>query len=353
MYVSNSFFLTLPQYFVADPKKDPPYIKQYIKAIRALLTHTNATPFKIRAIHKGYSCFFCPLNDTFFKDPADLRAHTHSAHQDRVFQTEFAIRPYHLNQMIRFDVVDFVCDCEENVVWSDLLEHLGARHGVSDIKEPWNKIVPYELQLSAGEMSCLLCSYTSCFNRVDTHMNIHFPNFTCGECGKPYLTNYRLSSHKQFHRTGAFPCAECNLVFASKKVRRYHVDKIHDKKLLFKCALCPERFASDQMKLQHLRENHKDKLRTLGRTCKVCNRSFWTKEYWSHVAKGHKEFLCAKCGKRFESQKLLDDHKCKEGTVKRLQCHLCFKCFFTVEAVATHKEQGLCRSSKSLKNKKI
>lgn len=65
--------------------------------------------------------------------------------------------------------------------------------------------------------------------------------------------------------------------------------------------------------------------------CQVCNKTFAKRCYFTQHNKtahvGHKPFKCVKCGKKYQSQELLDDHLMKHDGDKPFKCQLCTKSF--------------------------
>jgi len=60
--------------------------------------------------------------------------------------------------------------------------------------------------------------------------------------------------------------------------------------------------------------------------CNICNKTFAKRCYFTQHNKtahvGHKPFKCAKCGKKYQSQELLDDHMNKHSGEKPFKCEV-------------------------------
>lgn len=65
--------------------------------------------------------------------------------------------------------------------------------------------------------------------------------------------------------------------------------------------------------------------------CDVCSKTFTKRCYFTQHNKtahiGHKPFKCPRCGKKYQTQELLDDHLMKHDGEKPFKCELCPKSF--------------------------
>ncbi|KAF9812387.1 hypothetical protein SFRURICE_005498 [Spodoptera frugiperda] len=322
-----------------DPKKEQTY--QLIKEIKAILTFTNATPYKSKNIR--YYCAYCSTDGPHFEDPDDLRTHTRTEHvSHRIEKIEYTMRPYWMNEVIKLDIDNLLCTvcCVVINNWNDMFKHLRVKHRVL-LDQAYTRVIPYVLR---QELNCALCKeHFTNYLHLDAHMNAHYNNYVCDDCGDTFLAENRLKQHVKIHNVGKFPCKVCDKVFALEKYRRKHEELVHEQALKFKCLYCDERFAGEYLRHLHCLEKHRDKIKII--TCELCGESFtWKQYYTNHMRKKHerqKQSLdCRECDKTFLSKAELKEHlpvhKTQGDKAKAFECNVCQKQYVTLKSFKQH-----------------
>ncbi|KAF9419610.1 hypothetical protein HW555_003888 [Spodoptera exigua] len=320
-----------------DPKKEQTY--QLIKEIKAILTFTNATPYKSKNIR--YYCAYCSTDGPHFEDPDDLRTHTRTEHvSHRIEKIEYTMRPYWMNEVIKLDIDNLLCTvcCVVINNWNDMFKHLSVKHRVI-LDQAYTRVIPYVLR---QDLKCALCkeSFTN-YLHLDAHMNAHYNNYVCDDCGDTFLAENRLKQHVKIHNVGKFPCKVCDKVFALLKYRRKHEELVHEQALKFKCQHCDERFAGEYLRHLHCLEKHREKIKII--TCELCGETFtWKQYYTNHMRKKHenkKTYGCRECDKKFFSNYELKEHMLRHGGTKAFECGICHKKYFTINSFKQHAKK--------------
>ncbi|XP_049883302.1 zinc finger and BTB domain-containing protein 41-like isoform X1 [Pectinophora gossypiella] len=292
-----------------DPETKSQSYKFY-EEIRMILTYTNATPYKSKV--SRFFCAYCGTDGPLFEDPVLLRTHTRSQHaQERIKNIEMFMRPFHMNEIIKLDIDKLQCTvCTVGIEdWNAMFTHLQEQHGVT-LDAAYTKAIPYVLK---DDLRCALCSEKfSHFHLLDYHMNAHYGNYICGECGDTFLAENRLKSHVETHSKQRFPCNECGKVFTLEKYRKKHYEGVHLKERKFKCSYCPEVFTGDYLRHAHVLAQHKEKIKLIH--CEFCKMTFtWRPYYLKHVRLNHRRperrFKCKLCSKCFHQKHELKNHE--------------------------------------------
>ena len=182
----------------------------------------------------------------------------------------------------------------------------------------------------------------------------------CPECG---LNVYNLTNHIiGVHGDEKHECHHCQLVFKTKARLDKHVKWVHEKT---PCELCGELVGNLS---RHMISVHEDQRHT----CDSCGKIFKSKDQlqkhiaWSHdkvqceqcgdlVGKGKmqrhisskhtsiydKKFKCDVCGKSFDRNAKLKDHKNIHTGEKPYQCKFCNACFASIGTHAMHQRSHL------------
>lgn len=315
---------------------------RFIEEIKTLLTLTNCIPFKVKTT-RCY-CAYCYLDSPWFEDLTQLKTHMREHHEeDRISAIESILRPIWMYEVLRIDIQDLECQsCYTRIGgWNEMFIHFHEIHGVN-FDLAYTKLIPYKLD---NDLHCALCNEKfENFQHLDTHMNAHYNNYVCAECGDTFVSETRMKKHMMIHETGRFPCEECGKVFPLKKYMTKHYLMVHEQKKMFKCLYCPERFSSEYIKHNHVLEKHQEKVRVI--TCEICGKVFnWRPYYLAHVRKTHSKVLkynCDYCAKSFATR-----HECKShimrhtGEGKKHECSVCQKRFITAQELKSHSKVHL------------
>ncbi|XP_013164365.1 PREDICTED: zinc finger protein 546-like [Papilio xuthus] len=306
-----------------------------VEEIKIILTYTNAVPYKSKA--SRYYCIYCS-DSPGFEDGQDLRTHTRTKHiAERTSGIDQIMRPPWLNEVIKLDIHCLHCTiCLTSITnWNDMFRHLEEQHEIV-LDEAYTKVIPFILN---SELNCALCSESfSSYHYLDGHMNSHYSNYICYECGDIFLAASRLNRHIETHQLGEYPCPACGKIFKSNKYMRKHYDYIHNTEKKIKCYYCPERFFGTYERHQHNLKMHKERVKIM--TCEVCGKTFdWLPYYTSHMRRIHgteKNYECKDCGKMFLMKYELNNHRIKHKTEKNFVCDVCSKQFKSKPGLLKH-----------------
>lgn len=306
----------------------------FVDEIKTILTYTNAIPYRTKA--SRYYCVYC--NGPGYEDAQDLRIHIRTEHiAERTAKIDQIMRPQWLNEVIKLDIHCLHCTVCLTVIpnWNDMFKHLNNIHQIV-LDEAYNRVIPYILN---RELSCALCSESfSSYHYLDSHMNTHYSNYICYECGDIFLAASRLNKHIEIHQFGVYPCPACGKVFKSKKYMKKHYDYIHNTDKKIKCHYCPETFSGTYERHQHNLKMHKERVKTM--TCEVCGKVFdWLPYYTTHMRRIHgteKNYKCKDCGKKFLMKYELNNHRVKHKTEKDFVCDICSKQFKSKPGLLRH-----------------
>ncbi|KAM3957630.1 uncharacterized protein ACR2FA_008336 [Aphomia sociella] len=311
--------------------------KQYrfVDEIKTILAYTNAVPFKVRKTR--LVCAYCDPSP-LFEEPEDLRAHTDENHEDqKIKDLELVLKPHWLNEVIRMDVENLACkECYVFIpTWNDMFQHLNEIHDVQ-LDEAYTRVIPYKL---TSDYKCALCTTTfPHFHFLDSHMNAHYNNYVCAECGDTFVSECRLKKHVQIHSNGKFPCQECGKVFTLKKYMTKHVNFVHKQEKIFKCLYCDAKFSGEYERHTHVVEHHNEKVKVV--TCEICGKTFnWRPYYLAHMRKKHnndKKYKCEFCMKRFLAKHELRMHVMRHKGEGACECSFCGKRFVTKAELRSH-----------------
>ena len=131
----------------------------------------------------------------------------------------------------------------------------------------------------------------------------------CEQCGELVgnLSRHMASIHSQ----EKIPCPHCHLVFRSKDQLKKHIAWTHDK---VQCEQCGDMVGKGKMQ-RHITSKH-------------------TSIY-------DKRFKCEICGKSFDRNAKLKDHKNTHTGEKPYQCKFCSACFASIGTHAMHQRSHL------------
>ncbi|XP_061725612.1 zinc finger protein 160-like [Cydia pomonella] len=197
--------------------------------------------------------------------------------------------------------------------------------------------------LEPGQTQCSLCTTQFETNKaLRVHMNAHFPDHVCGDCGMAFASQQRLRSHVyQTHNAEeSQACKYCDKIFTNVNTRNAHMWRVHTKTDPYKCAQCGERFKTYLKRLRHMQAAHGDSVTEY--PCQYCDKKFAYAAYRTkHVRTVHLEarpHKCADCPFSFARRRELAAHRASkhgDGELK-YQCHVCDKKFFFNTALKFH-----------------
>ncbi|XP_050676873.1 zinc finger protein 2-like [Leptidea sinapis] len=325
--------------FKLDEEDNKSKTIKFIKEIRKILKNTNATPFKHKA--GKYYCAYCSTQGPAFHTGDHLRTHTLTKHSnERIRQVEIFMRPYYYNEILKMDIFDLTCTkCYTKLPeWNDMFQHFADAHDIG-FDDAYTKIIPYRI---TNKLECALCrGEFSAYHVLDSHMNAHYSNYICHQCGETFLTASRLDKHIQSHSRGKFPCEVCGKIFALENYRSKHYYYTHNKRLVYKCLYCTEVFQLATQRQDHMIEKHKEFIKKY--VCEFCDKLYYNRQnFRRHMKRKHirdKKYKCTECNKGFILKYELNSHMIKHNQVKKFFCNMCNEGFTRKVTLRTHLEK--------------
>lgn len=313
--------------------QDPPMktVHKYRHNIKAILSCSNATPFKTRG--SDYACCFCKK---MYSSAKDLKKHTLTVHTDRCEDP----RIFWLAEFtVRLDITDLKClICKKEInSLENLIIHL-KKHGENYHTDIKNQIIPYKFD--SDQFKCTQCDKVFTFLKLlMNHMSEHYANYECDECGKAFVSRHRLASHKAIHKKGEFKCAICPKVFSTNVNRNKHQRNVHVYSgKTYKCWKCDLFFVDPDQKSMHDVESHG--VEPPSYKCNLCERTFQTrKARTNHINAFHfkrKPHKCEICDKSFAVKNKLANHMVTHTGEKNLNCPICNKAFALADYLRVH-----------------
>lgn len=290
-----------------------------------LLENSKICPF--RWMKNLYLCFYC---DRQFSDPAELRKHNSVEHANQTAKEILnALAKLQKYELVKVDVNDAGCKiCNEPIATlASLKAHL-SNHGKKLNLEAHNGILPFKV--SKDDFKCALCAekYED-FKSLNHHMNVHFQNFICEQCGTGFVTQKRLKTHLLSHGTGSFPCQSCNKIFRSSNAKNEHYATVHKKVKRHRCPHCTETFRNYFQRNKHISAVHGIKLKEF--KCNMCPKVFTISgKLGVHIQTVHlkmKRHNCEVCERKFYSKLGLKEHMVRHGGQSEFQCSVCKKVY--------------------------
>ncbi|XP_060809189.1 zinc finger protein 37 isoform X20 [Amyelois transitella] len=270
-----------------------------------LLEHSSAWAFRW-----FQGTFYCSYCDKKFPDIEPLRQHVQS-HLNQP-PTKKIFSKLRENNMVKIDITELVCricDCQINSV-DFLKEHLVYTHGKELYLDYSDGVLPFKLDNNSFQ--CQKCYENfDRFPKINEHMNSHYQNYICDECGKAFVSKSRFRRHVQSHEIGEFPCGDCEQVLRTRAARTGHRMKVHNKGIRYSCPRCPETFTHYHSRLKHLFEQHGQQM--LEYECPACSKTFdAASKRAAHYRLVHthvdKKFECQQCNELFVSNSKLQKH---------------------------------------------
>ncbi|XP_075990170.1 zinc finger Y-chromosomal protein-like [Anticarsia gemmatalis] len=229
------------------------------------LEHSNVTAFRSKS-RQGFPCFYCRnICDNIGK----LREH---AAQHKKPEIQKVLKTYGPECLVVYvDITNLKCTlCDTNIQnLNELKSHLTNVHKKKMYLEYSDRVIPFKLS-DEPMYECQICGFKyETFGAIERHMNVHFRNYVCKECGTGFVTRYRLKVHtKSMHTDGTHPCQICGKIFSTNQKHKNHVNSVHKLIKRFKCTKCPERFGEYFTRQKHMVQVHG--VAPLKYKCNVC-----------------------------------------------------------------------------------
>ncbi|XP_063632122.1 PR domain zinc finger protein 5-like [Cydia splendana] len=312
--------------------------EKYAHIINAstILECSNVTPFKSKS-RSGFPCFYCR---NIFDNLEQLKNHQSNEHKKS--EAKKILSTYGAESLVVYvDVTDLKClICQTGVPnLNELKSHLTKTHLKKMHLEFTDRIIPFKLSEN-NVYECQLCGFSfETFGSIERHMNTHFRNYVCKDCGTGFVTKYRLKVHiKSMHVGGSFPCEICKKVYTTQQKYKNHVDTVHKLVKRFKCPKCPERFSEYFRRQKHLVQIHN--LAPLQYKCNVCDKSFDRRYTLSrHMKRDHleeRDYQCQLCSYKCFTNNELTVHMIKHNGERIFECAVCKKSYARKKTLKEH-----------------
>ncbi|CAH2251338.1 jg5991 [Pararge aegeria aegeria] len=293
--------------------------------VAVLLENTGICPF--RWMKNLFICIYC---DRQFTDPALLRHHNLEHDRQTSAQIKAALPKLKKYELVKVDISDLTCKlcAKEANNFEDLKQHLIDKHNFSGDLKIEDGVLPFKI--SKNDFPCVICDEKfDEYKTLNHHMNVHYQNFICEQCGTGFITPDRLRTHAFSHETGTFPCEGCDKVFRSMNAKNEHHASVHKKVKRHRCPYCPDMFRNYFQRNKHISNIHGMKLKEF--KCSVCPRVFTTSgKLGFHVQTVHlkiKRHACEVCEWKFYSKTELKDHMVRHGGERKFKCSICAKAY--------------------------
>ncbi|XP_063544059.1 gastrula zinc finger protein XlCGF26.1-like [Cydia strobilella] len=284
----------------------------------------------------GLPCFYCK---DLFDNIEALRTHQKEHKKSDMKKSLNSFSPYSL--VINVDITDLkctLCDASLNTL-KDLKSHLETKHSKKFYTEYEDRVMPFKVPMDNNYI-CQICGLKlENLGTMERHMNGHYRNYICDECGTGFVTSYRLRMHiKTMHVEGSFQCETCNKVFSSQLKLKSHIDTVHNMVKRFKCTKCSERFTGYFKRHQHLVAIHGEA--ELEYKCNVCDKVYARRYMLSrHMKRDHLEeryFQCEICSNKFFARRDLESHMVKHNGARTFECTVCKKAYARKKTLTEH-----------------
>ncbi|RVE47008.1 hypothetical protein evm_008392 [Chilo suppressalis] len=313
----------------------------HITNITTLLTYSNLTAFQ-RKFNNRYPCFYC---SDHFENLQILRDHQKSHNKENlVALVKMKYRPGRPDCLVVYaEVTDLKCTiCNQAIPDLNALKtHLSIDHKKKMHLKLTDRVVP--LKIFGNGYQCQICNfYFETFGTIEKHMNTHYRNFVCKQCGAGFIAKNRLKIHiYNLHRgIGEFPCQSCRKSFDTRNKLKIHVNLVHEMMKKIKCPKCPARFAYYFVCQKHLVDAHG--VTPIKYKCNVCDKAF-TRRFplTNHIKKEHldeKNKCCQHCNYSCFSNNELKVHMVREHGARLFQCMVCDKSYSSQKSLKQHSK---------------
>jgi hypothetical protein len=292
---------------------------------------SNVCPF--RWTRGTFTCAFCPLS---FGDLSALKDHS-MEHPNRVEALRYS-RAY---DNIKIDITDLRCElCLESIKdVNNLKEHLMGVHNKSINTKIDLGVTPFRTE--GRIFTCIHCDERfELFSKMNTHINQHYQNNICFECGKSFSAAHRLKAHLIIHestKNGDHKCSKCDQVFSSRVMRNTHIALVHGPEYRYRCPFCKDSFKRYADRAKHLKEAHDRKVEY---PCHLCPSVFaMYNRRTRHIQQVHikvKQFFCQLCPYQFVTATQLKNHMVKHVGERTFQCEVCKKAYSRMKTLREH-----------------
>ncbi|XP_050676875.1 zinc finger protein 431-like [Leptidea sinapis] len=309
----------------------------YVLNTSMVLENSNVTPFKSKN-RCGFPCFYCR---NIFHNLGSLKDHQKTHNKSELKKILRTFGPECL--VVYVDITELQCTlCKTQMPnLNELKTHLIRKHHKKFYSDFTDRVIPFKL--SEGKQSsyeCQICGFSfQTFGSIERHMNVHYRNYVCKECGTGFVTKYRLKVHtKSMHMGGTYPCDVCKKVFSTQQKHKNHVDTVHKLVKRFKCTHCNERFSEYFRRQKHIVDVHNGQ--PLQYKCNVCDKVFDRRYTLSrHMKRDHleeRDYQCQLCAYKCFTNNELRVHMVKHNGERIFECSVCHKAYARKKTLREH-----------------
>ncbi|CAG9574906.1 unnamed protein product [Danaus chrysippus] len=307
----------------------------HINNVTTILENSNLIAFKTRR-RNGYICLYCNRKFENIELVTDHQVESHC--KDKIKSIISKYPPDRL--AVYAHVVDIKCSiCDKKLPnMNELKYHLIMAHKKKIYTEYGDRIIPF--RLSKNKYDCHICGFNfETFGAVERHMNIHYRNYICDQCGSGFITKNRLKGHiRSAHVTDNYPCEVCDKIFQAQHKYKNHIDVIHKMVKKNKCPKCPERFNDYFHRHKHMVDAHGDT--PLRYKCNVCDALFKRRYALScHMKRRHldmRDITCDLCSYKCYTITELKAHMIKHNGQRTYECNVCKKSYARKKTLKEH-----------------
>lgn len=325
---------------IEDESRKKVYVTEKMAQIQnttMIIKYSNITVFKSKN-RIGFPCFYCRSSYENFDLLKDHQINAHKKSETRKFVARYGTECL----VVYADITDLKClICHVDLPnLNELKTHLIKIHKKKIHPEFSDRVIPFKLCNNKHPYECLSCGCNfETFGSIERHMNVHYRNYVCNQCGTGFVTKYRLKVHiKSMHVGGNFPCEICKKVFTTHQKHKNHVDTVHKMLKRFKCPKCPERFSEYFRRQKHLVETHGSA--PLRYKCNVCDKAFDRRYTLSrHMKRDHleeRDFQCQLCAYKCFTNNELRVHMIKHNGERIHECSVCKKSYARKKTLREH-----------------
>ncbi|XP_063836994.1 zinc finger protein 77-like [Ostrinia nubilalis] len=304
------------------------------EGIMSLISSTNALPFKWW--NNIFLCFYC---DKKYSDFADLETHNSAEHQVTEIQIIKALIKLGKYQKVKVNYTNFVCKLCNHIAedFNSLKEHIGSEHKMK-LNADNDGVFPF--RMNSDGFNCAMCPQSfHNYRLLNQHINVHFPNFVCEQCGVGFATDERLKAHTQSHDTGSYKCEMCDKVFRRIAAKKDHVMRIHMKVYKHRCPHCKELFKEYAQRIRHMVRVHGVKVPEF--RCSMCPDKVYmfSGQLRVHEKVHHlktRKYECKICQKTCSNSAVLRDHMVCHSGERNFECQVCKKKYGRKKTLAEH-----------------
>ncbi|XP_053623469.1 zinc finger protein 260-like isoform X8 [Plodia interpunctella] len=318
-------------------KSDRIEMKKHLHNTKQIIMNSNATPIKSYTA-QGYFCHFCT---SCFTKPVELKLHILTNHDDSEkegFMKNYSLQYY----VVKMDITRLKCFiCHRDIQsLQQLTDHLQKEHNKTFFDDIKNHILPFKFGEDPNSFQCVLCpNVYKYFKQIQEHMSVHYPNYICDVCSRPFVNKNSLKSHVGRHEQGEYKCGFCPKIFSTNGKKWDHEKHVHiGDQFRNKCPHCPAKFVSYTRRNEHMVKEHGAQPVTFN--CLACDKVFGNKaRLTKHTKRDHlmeRRHQCSECQACFFSSRGLKMHMLKHTGVKDFKCQICSKQFGRKSTLKQH-----------------